>query len=62
MMLVLEGLARFVLEMVRVEPAVWPHAGARSGLSISMILGMVNVILGVGMWWVVGRMRRNETR
>jgi phosphatidylglycerol---prolipoprotein diacylglyceryl transferase len=44
-MMILEGIARFVLEMVRVEPAV-THIGG-FGLSLSMVLGILISIGGV---------------
>jgi phosphatidylglycerol:prolipoprotein diacylglycerol transferase len=56
LMLILEGLARYVLEMIRVEPSVMDlRIGRQSyGFSISMILGIVIVIAGVAMWQLSG--------
>lgn len=55
LMLMLEGFARFVLEIVRVEPAVWTlylH-GQAYGFSISMIFGLVNIVAGAAMWRLI---------
>ncbi|MDP9173294.1 MAG: prolipoprotein diacylglyceryl transferase [Planctomycetota bacterium] len=59
LMLILEGFARFVLELLRVEPSVWRlQIGNQDyGMSISMILGVVNVIAGFIMWQVIHRPR-----
>jgi len=56
LMLILEGIARYVLELIRVEPSVLTiHvAGQSYGMSISMILGAAIVVVGLGMWlWLV---------
>jgi phosphatidylglycerol:prolipoprotein diacylglycerol transferase len=57
LMMMLEGFARYVLEMIRVEPAVamvrW-H-GQAYGMSISMILGAGIMVAGVAMWLALGR-------
>jgi phosphatidylglycerol:prolipoprotein diacylglycerol transferase len=57
LMLMLEGMARYVLEMIRVEPAVltlhW-H-GQIYGFSISMILGLAVVVAGIVMWNLLAR-------
>lgn len=55
LMLMLEGVTRYVLEMLRAEPTVW---GTR--LSLSMWLGIGMVVLGVGLWVLFGKM--GETR
>lgn len=51
LMLILEGFSRYLLEMVRVEPAVWGK------LSLSMVIGLGLVIAGVLMWWACGKRR-----
>ena len=58
LMLVLEGVSRYTLEIIRVEPAVWGH------LSFSMVLGVGFAILGVLMWLLCGRLAKhpNEPR
>jgi phosphatidylglycerol---prolipoprotein diacylglyceryl transferase len=55
LMLILEGFARFVLEIIRVEPPVWQlHIGPHSyGWSMSMILGLLNWVGGLIFWWVL---------
>lgn len=57
LMLMLEGVARYILEMIRVEPAVLtvPWRGQTYGLSISMILGVVVFVAGIVMWKLLGR-------
>ena len=48
LMCVLEGISRFVLELVRVEPA-------RFGpLSLSMVIGLAIAAVGVGLWFSFG--------
>ncbi len=61
LMLILEGLTRFILEMLRVEP---PVLGAGTGtltflpaMSYSMVLGAVIFIAGVLMWTLLGPRR-----
>ncbi len=49
LMLMLEGASRFVLEMVRVEPAVW-----HTQFSLSMWIGMMLAGLGMLLWVVFG--------
>lgn len=49
LMLILEGATRFMLEMLRVEPAVVGN------FSLSMIIGAGMVSLGVLLWFVFGR-------
>jgi phosphatidylglycerol:prolipoprotein diacylglycerol transferase len=55
LMLVLEGITRYVLELLRVEPSVW---GTR--LSLSMWLGLGMVLLGAVLWVAFGK--AGETR
>jgi len=50
LMMMTEGLTRFLLEMLRVEPPVL------GPLSLSMILGLLLMAGGVVLWWVFGRM------
>ncbi|MGD1276200.1 MAG: prolipoprotein diacylglyceryl transferase [Tepidisphaeraceae bacterium] len=63
LMMILEGIARFVLELLRVEPAVW-HVrlgGQTYGWSISMILGLLIAVAGVVMWNLLPPLRRSRT-
>ncbi len=62
MMLMLEGFARYVLELIRVEPSVATvrFGGQTYGLSISMILGLAIVMAGFIMWKAIGRRRRSN--
>jgi phosphatidylglycerol---prolipoprotein diacylglyceryl transferase len=62
LMLILEGFARYVLEMIRVEPnvATLHFRGQAYGLSISMIFGAIVVVAGIIMWILLGR--RSVTR
>jgi phosphatidylglycerol---prolipoprotein diacylglyceryl transferase len=55
LMMILEGFSRFVLEIIRVEPAVWTlHLGGQSyGYSISMILGLQIMIAGLILWKIL---------
>jgi len=57
LMLILEGMARYVLEMIRVEPSVFTLRvhGQPYGLSISMIFGIVAVLAGIIMWKLTGQ-------
>ncbi len=57
LMLILEGFARYVLEMIRVEPnvATLHFHGQAYGLSISMILGAIVIATGIIMWTLLGR-------
>jgi phosphatidylglycerol:prolipoprotein diacylglycerol transferase len=59
LMLMLEGFARYVLEMIRVEPSVVHiHVGSQIyGLSISMILGLCLAVAGFAMWQILGHPR-----
>jgi len=56
LMLILEGFSRYVLEMIRVEPSVLDvrMGGQIFGLSISMILGIANIVAGLAMWTLIG--------
>jgi phosphatidylglycerol:prolipoprotein diacylglycerol transferase len=60
LMLMLEGVARFVLELIRVEPAVWMlhFHGQSYGMSISMILGLLVAVAGVILWFDLPLHRR----
>lgn len=62
LMLILEGIARYVLELIRVEPSVLSlKIGSEVyGLSISMILGAALVIAGLVMWTLLGAHARNR--
>jgi prolipoprotein diacylglyceryltransferase len=61
LMLILEGGTRFLLELIRVEPAVvGPESGVHSELlrslpnmSLSMVLGLCLVVAGAIMWYAV---------
>lgn len=57
LMLMLEGIARYILELIRVEPAVATlhFHGEPYGLSISMILGLLVFVAGIIMWKILGR-------
>lgn len=52
LMLMLEGASRFVLEMLRVEPAVL------GPMSLSMVIGLGLAVLGVALWIVFGLLDR----
>ena len=52
LMLILEGGTRFLLELLRVEP---PVIGS---FSLSMVLGLMLVGLGIILWTVFGKFRR----
>lgn len=45
LMLILEPITRFLLEMLRVEPAVW------GGMSFSMVLAIPQTMAGLLLWW-----------
>jgi phosphatidylglycerol:prolipoprotein diacylglycerol transferase len=54
LMLILEGASRYVMEMIRVEPAVvWK-------MSFSMVLSAIFVVLGIVMWWGCGRLGKRS--
>jgi phosphatidylglycerol:prolipoprotein diacylglycerol transferase len=59
LMMILEGFARYVLEMIRVEPAIATiHLHGHSyGLSISMIMGAAITIAGIAMWFLLRHLR-----
>jgi phosphatidylglycerol:prolipoprotein diacylglycerol transferase len=58
LMLMLKGVSRFTLEMLRVEPPFWfPET---LGWSFSMGISVMLVIAGVLMWWGCGRLARRE--
>jgi hypothetical protein len=50
-MMILEGVTRFVLEMLRTEPPVWG-----TPLSLSMWLGLGLVVGGIVLWVGFGRL------
>jgi len=60
LMLMLEGVARFILELLRIEDVVWnPHVlGHGLAFSISQIFAMMSVVAGLVMWWAVGKFDR----
>jgi len=62
-MMTLEGLARYLLELLRVEPVVWTvhFHGQFYGLSISMILGLLISAAGIIIWIFLGRPGRRVT-
>ena len=47
-MLALEGINRFILELLRVEPPVWGR------MTLSMILGLAICVAGIVLWWGLG--------
>jgi len=59
LMLTLEGASRFVLETLRVEPAV-EHVGG-VGFSISMLIGLLICGIGIGMWLILGYVERRQS-
>jgi phosphatidylglycerol:prolipoprotein diacylglycerol transferase len=52
LMMMLEGPSRFLLEMLRVEPPVYPPLFGR--LSLSMVIGVLVFIVGVMLWFGLG--------
>jgi phosphatidylglycerol:prolipoprotein diacylglycerol transferase len=54
LMMILEGVARYILELLRVEPAV-VHVGGY-GMSLSMVLSVILVAAGIALWFVFGAM------
>jgi phosphatidylglycerol:prolipoprotein diacylglycerol transferase len=56
LMLILKGFTRFILEMLRAEPAVL------GPLSFSMVVSIPLFLGGVVMWYVVGRMDRSRPK
>lgn len=59
LMLLLKGMTRFLLELLRVEPPVAWIGGY--GLSISMVLSIGLFITGAALWFVFGRLSRSST-
>jgi phosphatidylglycerol:prolipoprotein diacylglycerol transferase len=57
LMLLLEGPARFILELIRVEPPVLTGhlAGIPVNMSLSMVLGLMLPLAGAVMWVAAGR-------
>jgi phosphatidylglycerol:prolipoprotein diacylglycerol transferase len=57
LMMILEGASRYVLELIRVEPAVYTlHFDGRAyGFSTSMVLGLQIFVAGVAMWFLLCR-------
>ncbi len=55
-MMIVEGFERYILELLRAEPAV-AHLG-KYGLSLSMILGLGLTMLGGVLWMIFSRLRR----
>jgi phosphatidylglycerol:prolipoprotein diacylglycerol transferase len=53
LMLVLKGISRFLLEMVRTEPPVKPEWFGP--LSISMVISIGLVLLGIALWFLFSR-------
>jgi prolipoprotein diacylglyceryltransferase len=49
-MMVLEGIARYTLELLRVEPAVIGR------MSLSMVLGIAMVAMGLCLWFAFSKM------
>ncbi len=56
LMLLLKGISRFVLEMIRTEPPVW------GPMSFSMVVSIGLVAAGLLMWVVCGRVRGQGDR
>lgn len=52
LMLMVEGTSRYILEMLRAEPAVWHIFG--HGLSLSMIIGAGLALAGGILWFAFG--------
>lgn len=63
LMCIIEGMTRFILEMIRVEPAVVTKVfGINLDWSLSMVLGAILVVVGIILWFVfakVGPVRQN---
>jgi phosphatidylglycerol:prolipoprotein diacylglycerol transferase len=59
LMLILEGLARYLLELIRVEPAVFTLRlhGQSYAFSISMILALAAIVAGFILWNLLDRPR-----
>jgi phosphatidylglycerol:prolipoprotein diacylglycerol transferase len=56
LMLILKGFTRFILEMLRAEPAIL------GPLSFSMVVSIPLFVTGVVMWFAVGRMDRSRPK
>jgi phosphatidylglycerol:prolipoprotein diacylglycerol transferase len=56
LMLIVEGITRFLLELLRVEPPVVHLAGY--GWSLSMVLGACMLLMGVALWIAFWRSRQ----
>ena len=56
LMLILKGLTRFILEMLRAEPTVL------GPLSFSMVISIPLFLGGIVMWYVVGKMDRSRPK
>jgi phosphatidylglycerol:prolipoprotein diacylglycerol transferase len=59
LMLMLEGPSRFLLEMLRVEPPVNPRLFGP--MSLSMVIGVVLLLIGVVMWFAFGHSHTRES-
>jgi phosphatidylglycerol:prolipoprotein diacylglycerol transferase len=59
LMFILDGATRFILEMLRTEPAVigqgTPHLASLPAMSFSMVVGILLVVGGIVMWYLFGR-------
>jgi phosphatidylglycerol:prolipoprotein diacylglycerol transferase len=64
LMLILEGPARFMLEMIRVEPPVITgHIGSFDvNMSLSMVLGLAVFLVGIVLWVGLGFGKRSENQ
>jgi phosphatidylglycerol:prolipoprotein diacylglycerol transferase len=56
LMMILKGLTRFILEMIRAEPAVWGN------LSFSMVVSIPLFVGGIVMWLICGRLDRSRPK
>jgi phosphatidylglycerol:prolipoprotein diacylglycerol transferase len=56
LMMILKGATRFLLEMIRAEPAVLGN------LSFSMVVSIPLFLGGVVMWYVVGKLDRSRPK
>lgn len=59
LMLILKGVTRFLLEMIRTEPPVKPEWFGP--MSISMVISVGLVVLGTAMWLAFGRRSAHST-
>jgi prolipoprotein diacylglyceryltransferase len=55
-MLLLEGASRYIMEMIRVEPAVLGKQ------SFSMVLSAALFAAGIIMWWACGQFKPHAGR